>query len=1252
VKKCKFPVLAAAHAVAHSVFTSKRRPRVAQRGVLPACMVAALLLSSATSRAIDFDFFYADPDGEGFFDPVDGAQRRAAMQAAGDAIGRLIIPSYGGETVTVRVYSQPDPDPNSNVLANANASFFYDSFSTASPSYIPDTHYPKALADHLHGADVDPGQDAIHINVNTAQAFYYGTDGNPAASFYDFVSVATHELIHGLGFASTFREEGGYGFFGDGTYDSESGRSGLPTIFDRYVNLGGSGDNRVLALSTDDRVAALTSGNLFWFGLNGRQGNNGNAPPLFAPDPYEKGSSVSHTNIANDLMRPGIGTGTSRSVSAVDRGILRDMGWNISVFSSTVNWTPAGVNNRASTLNNWSQNPYPGDTLSFSNNAAGVFDVRMDLQLYQLDQITFTVTAPAYTLRLSSFVNYDLIGFGIENDGIESHTFVLESHADEFSPIAIGSAAVMGFNLTATASNSIFEVHGGYSVPQHTPTDHYDRFDGAQVNFFDTSTAANATFNIQGAAGDGATFTYARVNFVDASYAGMATFNNQPGRSGQALDGQIVAGFGGRTIFHNTASAGMATFNNFGQDVPAPGGSAGVTNFLDSSTASEGVFHNLGATAAVNGVGIGGATQFFNDSTASLAGFANHPSAIPHGGGNTYFGDDSSAGNAVLDNLAEAAMSGGTTTFYDHSTAGHARIDNRGTSAGGVPGITSFHGDSGAGTANIHNYPGTNIGGRTEFYDHSSAATANIIIEPAASLAGTVAFYDDSSAGDAHITAGYLSNSEIVFNDQSTAGSAVIDLQTDSHMYLRFNNTASAGNAEITAGDASNTVGLGSQIQVYGNSTASTAHFTMHPKTQIAFADNATAGNAVVHLLGSPDPLVPGGSAVVFGNASAGNATFIVDGAPAAGGVGGELTFDFFSNAANATIILHGSSFAGSPGGSVGFTRGAGANLASFIAEAGSIVNISQNSPYGGTAMGSIEGDATIYLGDSQLTVGALDLSTTFNGPLVGYINGGSLVKFGAGALKLTGNSSYGGGTTVNGGSLSVDGSIVGNANVNSGATLQGIGSVGGLVTIANGGAISPGNSAGTLAVGSLALNSGSQTKIELGGLSLGTQYDDIVSSGGVDLGGTLSVSLINGFTPELGNQFTVLTFSTRSGDFDSYTGLNVGGHLSLRPSFAPTSLLLTVRPTVDGDVNMDGTVNIFDINSVSANWSTAGPPGDANGDGVVNIFDINLISSNWGATDPGSAQAVPEPASIVLLCCGAVGVMVRGLRHGRRLGR
>ena len=85
------------------------------------------------------------------------------------------------------------------------------------------------------------------------------------------------------------------------------------------------------------------------------------------------------------------------------------------------------------------------------------------------------------------------------------------------------------------------------------------------------------------------------------------------------------------------------------------------------------------------------------------------------------------------------------------------------------------------------------------------------------------------------------------------------------------------------------------------------------------------------------------------------------------------------------------------------------------------------------------------------------------------------------------------------------------------------------------------------------------------------------------------------------------------------------------------------------GDLNMDGVVNIFDLNLVSANWGGIGPAGDVNGDGRVDIFDVNQISNNWSATG-GSASAVPEPATLILILLGFLGVacLRRRRRHSR----
>jgi len=84
----------------------------------------------------------------------------------------------------------------------------------------------------------------------------------------------------------------------------------------------------------------------------------------------------------------------------------------------------------------------------------------------------------------------------------------------------------------------------------------------------------------------------------------------------------------------------------------------------------------------------------------------------------------------------------------------------------------------------------------------------------------------------------------------------------------------------------------------------------------------------------------------------------------------------------------------------------------------------------------------------ATLTINPSSGSTTFSGAISGPI---SLVKSGAGTQVLAGASSYAGGTTVNNGTLLVNGSITGAVTVASGATLGGTGAITGNVTFASG---------------------------------------------------------------------------------------------------------------------------------------------------------------------------------------------------------
>ena len=77
----------------------------------------------------------------------------------------------------------------------------------------------------------------------------------------------------------------------------------------------------------------------------------------------------------------------------------------------------------------------------------------------------------------------------------------------------------------------------------------------------------------------------------------------------------------------------------------------------------------------------------------------------------------------------------------------------------------------------------------------------------------------------------------------------------------------------------------------------------------------------------------------------------------------------------------------------------------------------------------------------------------------------------------------------------------------------------------------------------------------------------------------------------------------------------------------------------VIGDANGDGSVDAADAAILASNWlnesGVTWAHGDFNNDGVVDDIDATLMATNW----TGSSVAVPEPASLVFLVGGLLGL-------------
>jgi hypothetical protein len=185
-------------------------------------------------------------------------------------------------------------------------------------------------------------------------------------------------------------------------------------------------------------------------------------------------------------------------------------------------------------------------------------------------------------------------------------------------------------------------------------------------------------------------------------------------------------------------------------------------------------------------------------------------------------------------------------------------------------------------------------------------------------------------------------------------------------------------------------------------------------------------------------------------------------------------------------------------------------------------------------------------------------------------------------------------------------------------------------------GLVSPGDGVGQLEiVGRFANGNDGVLAFDVGGVAAGTQYDQLIVDGSVTVDGTLSVSLINAFSPSVGQTFTLITASEEIGG--AFDQLLAPDGLNWKLYNTGSSLQLVVGNP--GDFNQDGTVNAADF----IVWRN-------NGMGPLNY---QAWRTNFGVTYPGSGAgfgaAVPEPAAALLLVLSAPFIFGRGLRGGRR---
>jgi hypothetical protein len=190
---------------------------------------------------------------------------------------------------------------------------------------------PVALANALAGRDLAPGVSDIHLLLGAGVRWYTGIDGAAPATATDMVTLALHELAHGLGFANSFRlASNGLAW----------GRDGVAVGLDAHEFDNATGA-LVNAPTPVELLSSATSRRVVWRG--DARDSHGRAPVMYAPAQFEPGSSLSHFDddayppgdpaaLITTLVRPGEDT---HHIGPPPLGVLHDLGWTVHAESAT-----------------------------------------------------------------------------------------------------------------------------------------------------------------------------------------------------------------------------------------------------------------------------------------------------------------------------------------------------------------------------------------------------------------------------------------------------------------------------------------------------------------------------------------------------------------------------------------------------------------------------------------------------------------------------------------------------------------------------------------------------------------------------------------------------------------------------------------------------------------------------------------------------------------------------------------------------
>ena len=544
--------------------------------------VSLVAASSAYGQATIEILNDVDAPGTGFNDntpvaPVGGnngttlgQQRLNAFQFAANIWGATLT---SGPKITIRA-SWDNTLPCtafSGTLGSAAPVTLRQNFTNAP---FTGTWYPSALGNALSGVDSNTANPEIRARFNpdvgngdciSGHPWYLGLDNNHGTKV-DLVAVLLHEFAHGLGFLTFTDPETG---------EFAGTAPGFPSVWDRFLRDNTTGKLWVNMTSAERVASSVNDGNLVWAGAQvtasvpgflSNGADSSNRVKMYAPNPVDPGSSVSHYDISalpNLLMEPNISGSLTHNVDLpndLTLPLLRDIGWIasgaptptptptpspppndnfanaqvISGCSGSVNGTNLGATKETGELDH---GPGNGGTRSIWYQWTSPFTGNMH---FDTAGSTFGGAPLDTVLAVYTGTAVNSVGLVIQNDDVQVGSIVTSTVDFQATAGTVYHIAVGGFNNNSGGDTGSITLNWNSIVCS---------------NGVWSPTVLNANqVELRSWKIDGRTFAYAKLTFPSAGF--RVTNWGVPTRAGNAFtDDALVESFSGgsATVITSTA---------------------------------------------------------------------------------------------------------------------------------------------------------------------------------------------------------------------------------------------------------------------------------------------------------------------------------------------------------------------------------------------------------------------------------------------------------------------------------------------------------------------------------------------------------------------------------------------------------------------------------------------------------------------------------------------------------------------------